>query len=57
MSLSQHRLIDSLGFYWEKTKQNPIDLDQLEDDFPESITVPQAVATWKHVTEYKDNKQ
>ncbi len=51
------RLVDSLGIYWDNTEQTPIEIDQLECDFPGSIKVPQAVATWKYVTEYEENKQ
>lgn len=54
--LENSRLVESLGYYWDRTKQAPIDLGHIERDFPDSITVPQAVATWKHVTEYKENK-
>ncbi len=50
-----HRLVESLELYWDMTEQSPIDLDRL-DEFPESITVPQAVAMWKHVAEYKENR-
>ncbi|XP_064403130.1 E3 ubiquitin-protein ligase RNF213-like isoform X2 [Halichondria panicea] len=48
-------LVESLELYWDMTEQSPIDLDRL-DEFPESITVPQAVAMWKHVAEYKENR-
>ena len=50
-----HRLVESLALYWDMTEQSPIDSGRL-DEFPDSITVPQAVATWKHVTEYKEKK-
>ncbi len=50
-----HRLVESLALYWDMTEQSPIDLDRL-DEFPENITVPQAVATWKHITDYKEKK-
>ncbi len=49
------RLVDCLEVYWDMTEQSPIKLDRLVE-FPESITVPQAVATWKHVAEYKENR-
>ena len=51
------RLIESLDYYWDRTKQTLISCNQLMRDFPKSITVPQAVATWKHVAEYKESKQ
>ncbi len=46
--------MDAVEAYWDMTEQTPIDLlEQLRRDFPVSITVPQAVATWKHIAVYK----
>ncbi len=47
------RLVDAIEAYWDMTEQTPIDPERLRRDFPVSVTVPQAVATWKHIAVYK----
>ena len=47
------RLIDALDDYWAMTDQTPIDVDHFRRDFPGSLTVDQALATWKHIADYK----
>ncbi len=47
------RLVDAIEAYWDMTEQTPIDPERLRRNFPESVTVPQAVATWKHIAVYK----
>ena len=48
------RLVEGMDLYWDMTEQEPIDRERFEKDFPNDITVAQAVATWKHVADYKD---
>ncbi len=51
-----YRLVEAIEAYWDMTEQSPIDLAQLRRDFPVNITVSQAMATWKHIAEYKEKE-
>ena len=43
-------LIEAMEFYRDQTGQE--ELPQFSNEFPDSITVDQAVATWKHIVHY-----
>ena len=46
------RLVEALDVYWGRTEQTFTQEDTLRG-FPSSLTVDQAVATWKYVADYK----
>ena len=45
--------MDSMEFYRDSTEQDQ--LSQFAEEFPGSITVDQAVATWKHIVNFQEN--
>ena len=47
-----HRLVDALDDYWGMTEQT-YTRETVMRGFPSSITVDQAVVTWKSVAYYK----
>ena len=48
-----HRIVEAIDFYRDETGQEQ--LPQYIDEFPYSITVDQAVATWKHIIYFQEN--
>ena len=45
-------LIEAMEFYRDRTEQEQ--LPQFSNEFPNTITVDQAVATWKHIVLYQE---
>ena len=48
-----YRIVEAMDFYRDGTGQKQ--LPQFTDEFPYSITVDQAVATWKHIIYFQEN--
>lgn len=48
-----YRLVEAMETYRDQTNQEQ--LSQFSKDFPKSITVNKAVATWKHIVHYQEN--
>ena len=52
MLYTRYRLVEAMETYQAQTEQKQ--LPQFSNEFPDSITVDQAVAAWKHIVLYQE---